>query len=774
MKLSYSTSLVIVLILSCFHLVGQNCGHRWHGAQAQNSRSDTIDILHTDLQMDFSDLASGEFMATATIRFSPKMNGVNSLPLDLLSLDVDSVQGPDSLLNYTQVGELVEIDLGWNYLITDTLDVVIYYGGNPATDASGWGGLYINGSLAYNLGVGFDADPHPYGRSSFPCFDNFVERSTYSFHIRSNSNHRAQANGYLSSIDTLQDSDLVWNWECNGNFPSYLVGFAVGNFEVVHQNYNDNGTNIPIELAAFPNDTSNMKASFVNLPTALEGFIESFGPYQWDKVGYVLTVQGAMEHPTNVAFPRSLANGTTAGQDIMAHELAHHWWGDLVTCKTQEDMWINEGMAEYCSHLFFEYLHGRENYLQKVKKNHIHVVESAHLSDNGYRAVYGIPHEYTYGTTVYNKGASVVHSLRGYLGDSLFFHGLTELASNNAWSALDSWEFKDELELYTGVNLDDFFDDWIFSPGFIDFDFDSLSLISGGTSYIGFRQGLHHAPDYYTNIPVMLEARNDNMEVYRKPVYIDGASSGIPLFIPIIDPTCVVLDPDELLNQAGVFVNGVFSGSKTINTDGLSAEIQLDNIPDSCYVAFEHHWIEPPHQDDPNYKFGKNHYWSFKGARLAGSQISGELNYEKQGSRGFDKDLLTVNEDSILLMYRPEGNGDWTEYHHYTKDIQSSNTNGRGKMILSTVLLGQYCFANGVSNIGIDEIENKEILIHPNPTNGTFRVEGLEEGIGFELYNSLGQLVQSGTYNGRVDLNGLSEGTYVLVAKNQRIEVIKQ
>src|SRR4051812_511852 len=105
----------------------------------------------------------------------------------------------------------------------------------------------------------------------------------------------------------------------------------------------------------------------------------------------------------------------------MAHELSHHWWGNLLTCETPEDMWINEGWASFSADLFFEWQYGKPTYLQRVKSRHEDIVHYLHHTEGGFRAISGLPHNLTYGSHVYEKGADMIHNLRGYLGDADFF-----------------------------------------------------------------------------------------------------------------------------------------------------------------------------------------------------------------------------------------------------------------------------------------------------------------------------------------------------------------
>ena len=95
-----------------------------------------------------------------------------------------------------------------------------------------------------------------------------------------------------------------------------------------------------------------------------------------------------------------------------------HWFGDLVTCARAEEMYINEGFAEYMSYMFLETVYGRPRYMQEVRDNHRTMVHNSHLTDEGWWALADMPQDFTYGTITYNKGADVLHTLRSYLGDT--------------------------------------------------------------------------------------------------------------------------------------------------------------------------------------------------------------------------------------------------------------------------------------------------------------------------------------------------------------------
>ncbi len=164
-----------------------------------------------------------------------------------------------------------------------------------------------------------------------------------------------------------------------------------------------------------------------------------------------------MEHATNIAYPSFAVDGTLVFEDLMAHEFGHHWWGDLVTCETADDMWLNEGWASYSENLFMEAVYGREAYLDAVIFNQIEVMQYAHIQDGAHYPVSGVPFDVTYGRHVYNKGADVAHTLRGYMGDEAFFRCIREYLDAFAFQTANSEQFRDFLGECSGFDLDDFF-----------------------------------------------------------------------------------------------------------------------------------------------------------------------------------------------------------------------------------------------------------------------------------------------------------------------------
>ena len=143
----------------------------------ENLRSDTFDIIKYTINLDITDFANQKIKGNTVVRYTPKLNGQTKISLDLLKLTIDSITQNSTTLTYAYNDTLLRVNLPLSVNTTDTNNLIVYYQGTPQGDPAGWGGFSFSGNYAYNLGVGFGAKPHNYGRVWFPCFDNFVEKS---------------------------------------------------------------------------------------------------------------------------------------------------------------------------------------------------------------------------------------------------------------------------------------------------------------------------------------------------------------------------------------------------------------------------------------------------------------------------------------------------------------------------------------------------------------------------------------------------------------------
>jgi len=744
----------------------------------ENLRSDTFDIIKYTINLDITDFANQKIKGHTIVRFAPKLNSQSKISLDLLKMTIDSIKQSTALLSYTYNDTLVRVNLSSTLNTTDTVNIVVYYHGSPQGDASGWGGFSFNGNYAYNLGVGFAAMPHNYGRVWFPCFDNFVEKSKYEFNITTTLAKTSYCNGALIS-DITTGGVHTRKWLLDKEIPTYLASVAVADYTQVNWNIAAANGNLPVVLAARPSDTTALKNGFVHLPNAVLGFESYYGPYVWNRVGYCLVPfnSGAMEHATNIAYPQAATS--IAYELLMAHELSHHWWGDLMTCETQEDMWLNEGMASYSEKLFLEWTYNYGRYISEVKTIHDDIVKYIHLREKGFRAVSGLPHQYTYGDHVYKKGSDVAHTLRSYMGDAAFFTALKFVMQQKAYKNMNSIEFRDLLAISSGQNLNDFFDNWVMNGGWPHFSIDSVKTtgsVAPYTSVVYVKQKLFGAPNLYSNVPLEVSFMDASWSKEIKTVNMTGSTKSFTVQTNVL-PVYAGMNVDSKISDA------ISSESKTIKTNanitytlGRALVLVSNKGVDSSYIRIEHNFAAPdPIQNNVNnFRLNTQHYWKVDGILSNGFVGKIRFNYDGNknmtGNSYLDTCLTVINGDSIILLYRKNAGDDWKEVSSYTKFKISGKL---GFFTVDTLKFGEYVFANGASNI-LTEIKNKQkqtvqLKLYPNPSSTVLNV-GIENyklsaNSTINVYDMQGKAlkhISAIQSENAISIEDLSPGQYIL------------
>lgn len=796
MKSFYSLLFIAFLILNepCFAQV-KNCQSHKSSATTssiyyspENLRSDTFDIIKYTINLDITDFANQKIKGNTIVRYAPKLNGQAKISLDLLKMTIDSITQNSTQLTYTYNDTLLRVNLPITVNTTDTNNLIVYYHGAPQGDPAGWGGFSFSGNYAYNLGVGFGANPHNYGRVWFPCFDNFVEKSKYEFNITTILAKTSFCNGALIS-DITNGGVHTRKWILDKEIPTYLASVAVADYTQVNWNIAAANGNLPVILAARPTDTTAIKNGFVHLPNAVLGFENYYGPYVWNRVGYCLVPfnSGAMEHATNIAYPQA-ATSITYESQLMAHELSHHWWGDLMTCETQEDMWLNEGMASYSERLFLEWTYNYGKYIAEVKSIHDDIVKYIHLRENGFRAISGVPHQYTYRDHVYKKGSDVAHTLRSYMGDAAFFAGLKYVMQQKAYKNMNSLEFRDLLETSSGLNLHDFFDNWVMNAGWAHFSIDSITTtgsVAPYTSVVHVKQKLFGAPNLYSNVPLEVSFMNTAWNKEIKTITMSGASQSFTVQTNVL-PVYAGMNVDSKISDA------ISSEYKTIKTNtninyalGRALVMVSNKGADSSFVRIEHNIAAPdPIQNNVyNFRLNSQHYWKVDGILSNGFVAKLRFNFDggkvKSGNSYLDTSLIIVNSDSLILLYRKNASDDWKEVSHYTKMTFGAKV---GNFTVDTLKFGEYVFANGHSNI-LTSVKNKqsqvvELNLYPNPSSTILNVAivnyKLSANSSIDIYDMQGKKVKHlSTINpeNTISIEDLAPSQYILnlVDKSKKV-----
>jgi aminopeptidase N len=621
-----------------------------------------FEITHTHIELSEINLKTKTIKGFAELDMNTSNSYLKRIQLHLAaSLIIDSIVASEPVIGHFHSGHTLRIEFLRSLEKQKNVALKIYYSGSPEKDPGGWGGFYFEEDAAFNLGVGFTANPHPYGRAWFPTVDDFQTKSTYSFHITTPENLTAVCNGHLIKTETLKNRK-IWQYELKQPICSYLVSLAVGKYVFVNDTVMGINGITKIRLAAEAKDTNNMKQSFANLKKAFHGFEHWYGPHPFDLIGFTLIPfkGGAMEHATNIAYPQNAANGTLNRETLMAHELAHHWWGNYITCINAENMWINEAFASYSEKLFTEWVYGKEAYQQSMLKTQSEVLQFAHLRDGSALPIYGISHEHTYGTHVYKKGATAIHSLRQILGDSLFALCLKRLLNEKAWQSVHTSQLESIFSRVSGFDLSQYFQDYIYEKGFPHVEIIKWEKISESILKLYTRQSPRFRKEVYASLQLELSIFDNNFKNEKHLLFINKRLDTFTL-VSGLNPEFLCLDCENKKSTASIIEKYFFDSIGYYEFENSYAAIDMKVNNGNSIIAIKHHWNKPTNlpSGSPMPVVSSDRYWTVNG--VWAKDFLADLIFEYDGRSGgpfksgegyLDHNLMRVSEDSLVLMYR--------------------------------------------------------------------------------------------------------------------------
>ena len=749
-------------------------------------RADTIDISHYEIDIDVTDYSGQSIVAHTTITYSAIEPDRESIILDLFELEVDSVTNAGGQMTYNYDGAFLQVYFDQSPEVGVEENLTVHYHGEPHQD-NGWGGFYFESDYIYNLGIGLTTVPPNFGKVWYPCFDIFLERATYTYHVTAANGMVPSCQGNLTDEVLLGGDTIRRTFELDIPIPSYLSAIAVADYESTDYEYEGENGTVPIRLTSKPQHQGGMQNVFSELNFAIDACEYWWGPMVWPRVGYVLTTDGALEIPTNIAYPQFMLNESlNSNGELFSHELGHYWWGDVVTMVVHNDMWIKEGPAEYSSFLFYEFRDGRDEFIDVIKDNQLFILESVHIQDGGFFPLSPMPDPVIYGRHTYQKGASVLHNLRGYLGDELFRQGMSAIQANNAFSNMRPEDFRDLLNEYTGEDLTSFFEDQIYKPGFSTFVIDSVNTVNNGdgsfSNTVYIQQKLRECPDFYSNVPLEITAMDQEWVKHNSMIMCDGQYTTITLDTDFL-PELISLNSNGILNQGRMDYEYVEDGpSGPVNRPFVDFRLGCNEIAegDSAFVRIEHQWAAPDNNNLADYidEVSSTHYWVVDGIWPEDVEMDGRLIYDGSEPEELDYDLVGFNENDIMLVWRPNSGHPWIKYGPY--ELQAGSlTNGSGQVSIEPLYKGQYAFANGDPDVSVEEIDAKELALFPNPASQSATVQWKNaDATSLQVYILNGQLVQelrleAGTNQLQLDVSSWNNGWYYLSVLNGSNEIVR-
>lgn len=450
----------------------------------QSSHTRIIDILHTELHLSF-DWEEENVLGTAIIRFTPYFYPTQTVVLDAKDFDFHSVglNETGQELSYEYDGAEIVIQLDKMRYTGDEVSIKIEYIAHPSR-TGGSAAITGDNGLFFVNPDGSENKPQQiwtqgeteHNSKWFPTVDKPNERMTTDIYLTVENRFATLSNGSLLKSEATGNGKRIDHWRMNQPHAPYLVMIAVGEFVKVEDQWKD----IPLAYYVEPEYEADATYIYDNTPEMLTYFSELLGiKYPWERYDQIVVrdyVSGAMENTTAVLFgefvqrkKRDLIDDNN--DRIVAHEMIHHWFGDLVTLESWSNLTLNEGFANYSEHLWRDHQYGKyEGQAQLFEEKYGYLYSSqtsgVHpLIHFGYR-----DKEDMFDAHSYNKGGLVLHMLRHELGDKAFFAGLKYYLERNAYSSVEIHDLRLAMEHVTGRDLNWFFNQWFLGAGHPELD----------------------------------------------------------------------------------------------------------------------------------------------------------------------------------------------------------------------------------------------------------------------------------------------------------------
>jgi len=473
-----------------------------------------------------------------TSYFTTTKASVNQLTFDFSSvMNIDSIKYHSSSIAYSLTASNTLILYLPAALPINQLDSVsIYYNGNPP-QGSGFGSFnkdFHNGTpVIWTLSEPFGA------KDWWPCKNNLSDKiDSIDIYVTTPQQYSSASNGMLVS-EITQSSFKTAHWKHRYPIAAYLIAVAVTNYHSFSIYAHNAADSIQILNYVFPEDSANAHTYTPDVVQSMELFDSLFITYPFVKERYGMTEfkwGGGMEHQTMTFL-------INFGFELMTHELAHQWVGDMITCGNWHDIWLNEGFATYWTGLSYQYLLNGY-YWPLWKRLQINNITSSpdgsvYCTDTtNVNSIFD-------GRLSYAKGAMVLHMLRWTIGDSAFFAGFKNYLTNpnRAYHYACSSDFIAEMENASGKSLTEFFNDWLYGQGYPVYTISCTFNTTDNNIHITIDQTQSNSSVSFFEMPVPLKFKDATHDTI---IVFDNTFSGQQYTVdPGFRPDSIIFDPEQ-------------------------------------------------------------------------------------------------------------------------------------------------------------------------------------------------------------------------------------
>ncbi len=394
---------------------------------------------------------------------------VSLIDLDFGDLPVDSITVDGNATTFTRAPGFLNVLLAKPLLRDTRAVVVVAYHGSP-TD-----GLVLSKDKAGKPAAVGDNWPNRL-HHWIPCFDHPSAKATVTFTVTAPARDLVVANGKLDRVENSSTATRSWTYTEAAPIPPYCMIIAVGEFVEIKMAA---APITPLTYYVPPPDKLYAVHGFGAANPSLKFYSETIAPYPYEKLALIIgaTQFGAMENSSAIVFPFEIFNGKPSEPlskvfgvrkgvvEVVAHEIAHQWFGDSVTESTWADLWLSEGFATYFAGLVIQRYEGEarfHDYMQEAADRYFNFekITRIPIHDTQTQNLFKLLNPNNY-----QKGAWVLHMLRAELGDEAFFRGLRAYYDAHRGALADSEDLRSALQKASGKNLKDFFASWVYGAG---------------------------------------------------------------------------------------------------------------------------------------------------------------------------------------------------------------------------------------------------------------------------------------------------------------------
>lgn len=551
--------------------------------QGNQAADNNIDVTYYKLDLSIA-YTTKSIKGEVTINAKSKIAELSQVTIDLQNaLTTDSVKIGNSKMPYLHQSNQIIINLDKKYSENQLVSLVIYYHGTPGS--SGFNS-FVFGNHNSQKDLAIWSLSEPYGASDwFPCKNAVDDKADSSdVWITADKYYVSVSNGVLEKVIENQNGTKTYLWKNRYPIAQYLISIALSNYSEYKNSFKYDGVNeMPVTHFIYPESlTIANKLSLDKTVFMLDLFSQKFGLYPFikEKYGHAqFGWGGGMEHQTCT----SLTIPTSGFDILIAHELTHQWFGDKITCKNWENIWLNEGFASYGECIYTEAVSGKvayDNYIKnfmisaKTAKGTIFVQDVSNIN------------EIFSSSRTYRKGATVLHMLRGIVGDEVFYKILkTYIASKNAYSNATTEDFQAIAEQVYGQKLDYFFKQWIYGEGYPKYkmQWSSQSQINGFYKVnLNISQTVGTNPTFFT-MPIQLKI-SLGLGDTTVTIFNDKASQSFEIVLKE-KPSNVVFDADNWILKDFETVN--ILANEPIFGDNFGLNVFPNPSSDEINVSYQ-------------------------------------------------------------------------------------------------------------------------------------------------------------------------------------------